>query len=791
MLISLNWLRDYVDPPADSMELADRLTLAGLGVERIEQRTAAFENVVVAEVVGLRPHPNADKLLLAQLSTGDGLTEVVTGAQNLTVGARVPFVKVGGRTRHGKVTARTLRGVRSEGMVCSADELGLGEDADGIMLLDPSTPLGLDLASLIKPDMIFDLEITSNRPDLLSHLGVAREVAAIFEVELRVPASYRSTKPKLAALAVSIEDNSICQRFVSRLLEDVKVGPSPAWLTERLQSVGLRPINNVVDITNFVMLETGQPMHAFDFDRLEEGRLLARRARDGEQILCLDGKLRRLSSETVVVADGERPQAIAGVIGGEESAVGSGTKRVMLEAATWEPRLVRAASRAFGLRTEASTRFEKGLSPALSASGIERAVQLLNEVANARPAAAADVYPQPRQLAPIAISAERLEGILGVTVPIQEAVSILRRLDFDAEQKGGQLRATPPDFRLDCRIAEDLAEEVGRIYGYDRIPSTLPGRRTPITDIFEGQDIEDAVKDVLVGAGFDEAVTFSAVRPELASIPSILGAPSRPVPIRNPLLEGREALRVSLLPGLMEVLQRNARQDMPNGNLFQIGTVFWERKAKAAPLEPRLLALAAHLESGSGHQAVARLRLLQEAIVLVRARVGGLDCHFLQREDVDGFHPGRSAVLEDDQGVLGVVGEVHPGVVSRWDMAGRVLAAELDLARFLPAGLAIPQAAPIGRFPSVRRDLTVVVEGKLAGNDLVQVLRQAGSYTLREVSMLSEYEGPQLGPGRRSLSFRLEYQAEDRTLTSEEVTREQDRIVEALKSRFPLEVRSS
>ena len=795
MRISLNWLKEYVEIAIEVHTLADRLTLAGNEVERILEQEVDVENVMVAEVQGLRPLPGSTKNQLATVTTGRVVTEVVTGAWNLKVGDRVPYALPGSRLRDRRIDTRAFLGVQSAGMLCSAIELGLGEDAAGIMILDPSAPLGADLRTLYPRDTILELEIKSNRPDLLCHLGIAREVGAIFNLPLRPP-SIPKVRPANAPELVRIDAPDGCRRFNGRLMTGVTVAASPTWMQARLRAAGVRPISNIVDITNYVMLESGQPMHAFDYRRLKDGRIVVRRARDGEEIACLDGKTRRLTPTDMVVADTQRAQGIAGIIGGADSAVESGTTDIFLEAATWEPRSIRRTARRLGLRTEASSRFEKGLSPELSRPAIERAAALVAELAGGTATRSTDVYPGPLTLTTIEVDADRIDRVLGVTVELGEAASILERLGFTVERKDRRLRAQPPVFRLDCSIPEDLVEEVGRIYGYDRVPSTLPGARTPVRDLYVRADADETAREVLAGHQLDEALTSSLVSGSgTPAIAMPMAAPSL-ARIKNPMAENRDALRRSLLPGLLEALALNARQDQGGARLFELGTIFWKADGEVVD-QPQVLALAAHVPAGGAEVAAAELRALQATLATLRDRFVLPSTDFKQAEfsSADpgrfaGFHPGRTGEILDGGEPIGIVGEVHPEVATQLGLPGRAVVAEVLFDRFTAYGQRTPQARPLPRFPGVRRDLTVVIRGKIAGQEVVQVIRELGGYTLREISMVSEYQGPQLGAGARSLSFRLQYQADDRTLTNEEVLALQQRIIEGLKQRFGAEVRS-
>src|ERR1700682_1796325 len=741
MLISLNWLKEYVDIKVDVPTLAERLTLAGSEVDRIAEQEVDFDGVVVAEVKGLRPLPGPTKTRIRAVTTGGAAVEVVTGAWNIAVGDRVPYATPGSRLGDRRIETKTFLGFPSAGMLCSAIELGLGEDAAGILVLDPGATPGQDLHELYPRDTILELEIKSNRPDLLCHLGIAREVAAIFNLSLRepkVPKSRTSDAPDL----VRIDAPDGCRRFVGRLVTGVTVAPSPPWMQARLRAAGVRPLSDMV------------------------------------------------------VADTEQAQGLAGIIGGAESAVQPGTTEIFLEAATWEPRSIRRTARMLGLRTEASSRFEKGLSPALGLPAVERAAALVAELAGGKATKSSDVYPVPLAPITIEVNADRIERVLGVRVELAEAAGILEALRFKGEKSRDGLRAQPPEFRLDCAIPEDVVEEIGRIYGYDRVPSTLPGARIPVRDLHQRRDADETAREVLAGRELDEAVTSSLVSAQgTGEIGMPMAAPSLTM-LKNTMADNRDALRRSLLPGLLEALALNARQDQGGARLFELGSVFW-RKTSNAVDEPQVLALAAHVPAGGADAAAAELRSLQATLATMRDRFAIPSTEFKQGEfsgpdpgRYAGFHPGRTGeVLEEGQ-PIGIVGEVHPQALAQLGLPGRAVVAEVLFDRFSAGGQRTPQAQSLPRFPGVRRDLTVVIRGKIAGGDVLQVIRQRGGYTLRDISMVSEYQGPQLEAGARSLSFRLYFQADDRTLTNEEVAAIQQRIIDGLRERFAAEVRS-
>jgi phenylalanyl-tRNA synthetase beta chain len=786
MIVSLDWLKEYLDLPGDAAFIAERLTAIGVEVEHIVALGGDFEGVVVGEIEALERHPNADQLWVARVHTGEGRRhQVVTGAANVAVGDHVPVAPIGARLADGTVMkARMLRGRESQGMICSTAELRLGTDASGIMILDRQAPVGADLKSLYPPDTLLECEISPGRPDCQSHLGIARELAAATGRSLRLPETAVDSKNTRAAGAgvpvILVPD--LCRRYIARVIRNVQVAPSPPWLQRRLRAVGVRPINNVVDVTNFVMLEVGQPLHAFDLDRLQGPRIEVRPARAGERLKTLDEQDRALQVSMLVIADAGHPVALAGVIGGLDTAVQNETKNLLLESATFEGANIRATSKALALRTEASIRFEKQLSPTLAEMGADRAARLLQEVGGGTVEEAVDQYPRPFTPPAVKLDVRRLHRMLGPDVTLEESRQILERLEFTVKVIAGGLEAHGPPFRLDVNVPEDLVEEIGRMRGWERMHRTLPGRRTPLRDLFVPQDLEERIRALLVGAGLDEVLTYAFTSRTRTPAIGLPGRPRRVLEIVKPVTSDWDALRTSLLPGLLKTAEANQRVGLAEFRIFEIGHAFWPvRDVGQQPDEPLLLACLETVPTPDPLAAKVALRRLKGVLERLRWELTRRPLTF-EPAVVEGFHPGRCALLRDGQEVLGVLGEVHPDLVRAQGLAGRAVTAEVRVPEFSQAGRGLAHAQPLPRFPAVERDLAVFVPNQTLSADLVQVMQKSGGYTLADVQIVDEYEGPQAGEGRKSLAFRLIFQAPDRTLTSEEVNAALGRIAGQLKA---------
>ncbi|MFZ5596475.1 MAG: phenylalanine--tRNA ligase subunit beta [Bacillota bacterium] len=807
MRVSLKWLREYVDVTIPAEELAERLTMAGIAVEAIEKPGEGIEKVYTGKILKIEPHPNADRLSVCRVTTGgDVELQIVTGATNVREGHVVPVALEGARLAEGLVIKKSkLRGVESRGMLCSGQELGLDvsmmppEQSHGIMLLDPGTPLGLDIREVLgMDDVILELELTPNRGDCMSMVGVAREVAALLGNDLRMP---ETSVPESGAgisglVTVDIEDPGLCGRYVARLFRNLKVGPSPLWMQERLKAAGVRPINNIVDITNYVMMELGQPLHAFDYDTIRDGHIIVRRARAGETIVSLDGNERILKEDMLVICDPGGPVAVAGVMGGLDTEVTGKTVNVLLESAHFNPVSIRRTSKALGLRSESSSRFEKGVDITGCPRAADRAARLLADMAAGEVApGAVDNYPGRTPRRTVILRTGRVEHVLGVDVPRQEIVNILRGLEFTVRDNGEDLLVTVPGHRPDVSLEEDLIEEVARMYGYINIPGTLPygpttpGVRTP------RQSFEVVVKDCLRGLGLCEVITYSFFGPsmlDLCGLPQ--DSPHRNVlRLQNPLSEEQSIMRTLVLPGVLEVLQRNISRRNNDVAVFEVGKVFIPRGSGQLPLEKNVLAAALTGNTASGWNSPGRsydFYYLKGVLEVLLDRVG-LKKYSLERESGNPlFHPGKAARLTVGEDVVGVLGEIHPDVMENYHLPRAVVAMEMDFD--LLAGLSGKPVKyrPLPKFPGIERDLALVVRQGITALEISRVIRKFGGKYLQDISLFDVYRGGQVKEGCQSMAYKLKFQAEDRTLTDQEVNGSVNVISEALAREFGAELRS-
>jgi phenylalanyl-tRNA synthetase beta chain len=818
MKVSLEWVREYavLDAPLDT--LVRGLVETGTEVDHVHRGATG---VIVARVTALAPVPESTRgVIFADLDVGAAaVVRVLTGAPNLGVGDLVPYAPPGtllpGWDEPLGVRAMFGGKYQSPGMLCSAAELGLGEDAGGIHHLDHGQP-GQALHEVIAVDTVLEVEATTNRPDCLCHVGIAREMAAAIGETVREPSTeiaegLFSAASMAMRAEVEVADGQGCPRFAVRVIESVAVAPSPEWMQRRLRAVGLRPINNIVDVTNYIAHELGQPLHAFDLDKFlavqgdeRVARVVVRRGHD-EAVLCLDGAERRAGLEDMVVCAGSTAVSLGGVIGGASTAVDDSTRTVLLEAATWDGPTIRATSQRLGVRTDASGLNEKGLSDTLPPLALDRAAGLIAQLGGGHVLQdCVDVRARPLpEIPPIELSGSWMSRLLGYPIDSSEAATALARLGFGVEQHGDDLRVTVPHFRRDVSIPEDVAEEVGRSLGYDRVPSTLPGRRAPSVGSAAPASQEDGVKDVLIGAGFDEAITWSFVSAALAGTVGGVGGSRAPIPLSNPLSEDWSVLRTSLLPGLVQAAGGNIRRSVDEVALFELGRVFWEGERRgrpagstpdeaddglrALPAEPLVLAVVA--TASDADHAARRLRDIQAVVLRLAHDLGGAAVETVPAS-LPSLRPGRSGRLVSGGQELGVIGELDGAVLARFDVRGRMVVAELEVERLVdPDALASRRYTAPPRQPAVIQDLAVTVPLEAAAGDALAAIRESGGELLESVLLYDQYAGDRLGTGRKGWTFRLTYRATDRTLTSDEVQVLQQRIASALAARSGAEVR--
>ena len=799
MKISVEWLQEFVSPLPPAEELARRLTRAGLEVEGLERPGQALAGVVVARVVASEPHPSAEKLSITRVEAGGPPLQIVCGAKNYRVGDLVALATLGTTLPGGTTIQRaTLRGVESSGMLCSGKELGLSDDASGLLILSSGLKPGTPLAEALGlEDTVLEVNVTPNRGDALSHLGVGREAAVV----LGVPLQRRLRTPAEAGAAISeairieIADPAGCPRFTARVLEGVRIAPSPPWMRRRLERCGVRSINNVVDVTNYVMLELGQPFHAFDLDRIQGGFLRVRRAREGEPLTTLDGKARTLVADDLVIEDARGAQSLAGTMGGADTEVSERTTRVLLEAANWDPGTIRRMARRHQLHSEASYRFERGVDRSVLPEVLDHAAALMAEVSGATVGKGRiDVHPRPAAPRVVPLASDAVEGLLGVSVPGEEVRSILGALGF-AGRPGSQW--VVPGWRQDVERPEDLVEEVARIRGYEHIPAVLPASSGTLTPEPDWVEVDRRVRSALSGAGFDEVVNYSFVDP--AVLPWVtpralekLGAPVEAVALKNPLTPQQAAMRTTLLASLLSNVAFNLRHQPESLRLYEIGRAYLRDPHGGTDLRPvaeERLHVAGVLwgrrdpRGWTSKDVAVDFADARGAVegVLSALGAGELRCRLGR---VAPFHPRATGEARVDEVVLGWIGEVHPRVAEQLDLPRGVFAFELEFAALERVARLSPQFVPLPRYPAVLRDLAVVVPVGMEAADVRAVIREVGHPLVEDAELFDVYTGAPLPEGQKNLAFALRYRAPDRTLKDEEVQAAHARIVEEVQRRL-------
>ena len=794
MKVSLSWLNEYVPITLEVEELADALTMAGLEVEAVEDRYAFLETVVVGEVVEVRPHPNADRLKLCRVDNGKDLVSVVCGAPNVAEGMKVPFAQVGTQLPNGMVLKKTvIRGESSEGMLCSEVELELGSDGSGLMVLDTALQAGVSLQKALNLfDFTFEIGLTPNRPDCLSMMGVAREIAAIQGVKMNPPAfSLPEGKGNIGDLtSVTIEAPNHCPRYAARLLEGVGVCPSPHWLQDRLRSVGVRPINNLVDITNFVMLETGQPLHAFDFDNLAENRIVVRTAAEGEPFTTLDQKERSLSGQMLMICDGEKPVAVGGVMGGLNSEIEDATTRVLIESACFDPISIRKTSKALGLNTDASHRFERGVDPDGTLFALERAAGLMAELGGGYLVAGV-VDEDFRNTGPLVLrlSVAATNNLLGTNLDRERMAGLLESVAFDVRPEGEDLlEVQVPSFRVDVTRPQDLMEEVARLSGYNQIPVTFPAIPAQGSDPAPLMVHRNLVREILSGFGFSETINYSFISAESDDrIQLRTDDPRRQhVALLNPISEEQSVMRTSLVPGMLETAQRNISRQQTRLRLFEVGKVFLPQDNAPLPLEKEMLV---GLWTGSRSTPAWHTREDDCDFYDIKGVVEGLGrslgigplAFTAPSDDSCGFtRAGHAATVLHEGQMLGVVGELDAAVAGHYNLKQAVFIFELDLEMLSRRVPGAKQMVPIPRFPSTSRDITVIVDQGVESSTLLNTMTRFGETLVEDLSLFDIFTGDPIPEGKKSVSIRVVYRSPERTLEDETVNEIHHRLTHRL-----------
>ena len=790
MKISHRWLGEWVDSGLDAEEIAERFTLAGLEVDSIEPVAPPLDGVVVAEIVSIEPHPDADRLRVCRVAGDSEERTIVCGAPNARKGLKAPLATLGTRLPGGlKIKPAKLRGVGSEGMLCSEPELGLGEDADGLMELPADAPVGEPLTGYLGlDDSILEIDLTPNRADCLSVRGLARELSAITARPMRAPAIDEVSAEIDRGVEIALDSPQDCPRYVGRVIEGIDVAAdTPLWMVERLRRSGIRSLGPVVDVTNYVLLELGQPMHAFDLDRIEGG-IRVRRARKGEKVTLLDGQKVEPDEDMLLIADHERPLAIAGVMGGEDSAVGETTRDILLESAWFNPATISGRARRLGLSTESAHRFERGVDPALQRLAIERATGLIMEIAGGRPGPVVEALDE--EALPGTSSVElrmmRLNRLLGAKLDTGSVQSMLERLGMDVRRDDDRFEVVAPTARRDIEIEADLIEEVARIHGYDRLPTRHPGGEIVVKAPAEAQTSERALRQQLAARGFQEIMSWSFVSQELLNRLS-MGEGAQP--LANPLSREMAVLRTSLLPGLLDVAGRNLRRQLPSFRLFETGHCF-HNGAESFEEAWRLGLLMTgdvRPEHFSGKpRAVDFFDLKGEVEHLLAFNAVDGKVSF-ERTELPWLHPGQAARLLIDGVQAGWLGQLHPALSGDLELDRPVFVAEFDGSSI--SGRRLPEHRDSGRFPAVRRDIAIVVSDEYPAGELIEAVRESAGGLLENCVIFDQYRGEGIETGFRSLAIGLILRDVSRTLKDREIDALLETVLADLDSRFGAKLR--
>lgn len=803
MLVSYKWLQEYVNlAGVSATELAEKITRSGIEVDGVEQKSAGVKNVVVGHVLECEKHPEADKLNKCLVDVGEEEpVQIICGAPNVAKDQKVAVAKVGAvLPGNFKIKKAKLRGEVSNGMICSLQELGIEgklvskEFAEGIFVFPNDVEVGADALALLNlDDEVLELDLTPNRADALSMLGVAYETAAILDQKIKLPETELEASSEKAEdyITVKVEASEENPLYTAKVIRNVKIGPSPLWMQTRLMSAGIRPHNNVVDITNYILLEYGQPLHAFDYDKLGSKEVVVRLAHEGEKLVTLDGVERTLTSEQMVITNGSEPIALAGVMGGEESEVTSETTTVLLESAYFAGPSVRATSKHHGLRSEASARYEKGVDPTRVRPAAERAAKLMAELAGGE-VLEGRVEDDHLTIEPVTLSItlDKINRVLGTKITESEVLSIFRRLQFEASVEEETFTVTAPPRRGDITIEEDLIEEVARLYGYDLLPKTLPKGAATSGGLTKDQEKRRSARDYLEGAGLYQTITYSLTSEEKS--PQFALETREPVKLAMPMSEEHSCLRMSIIPQLLESVAYNIARQQETVGFYEIGSVFLNNGQNQQPDEQEHIAGALTglwVENAwQGEKKPVDFYVAKGILEGLFERMGVADKVEWRAAKIDGMHPGRTAEIVLTGEVIGFVGELHPTMEKEWDLKNTYVF-EIKAEPIFHYNLPELKYVPIPKFPSISRDIALVVDTTVTAGTLENIIQEAGGKLLKSIKVFDLYEGEHMKKGKKSIAFSLIYADPERTLTDEEVVKAHEKVLTAVKDKAGAELR--
>ena len=798
MNVSVKWLKEYVDFDLSPEALSERLLMLGMEIESIKQLGEGLDRVVVGRINTVEKHPQADKLVLCNVDVGSGTdAQIVCGAPNAREGLVAPVALVGAQLPNGLTIKRAkIRGEESQGMLCSEQELAISDEASGLMVLPDDTQIGAPLVEALGlNDVVLELEITPNRPDCLSMIGVAREIGVTTGNPLRLPkVNVPSGTTDIHNLtSVTIEAPDLCPRYAARVIQGVKIAPSPAWLQRRLEAIGVGTINNIVDITNYVLMEYGHPLHAFDYHQLTENRIVVRRAKPGEKLKTIDAEEQELTPDMLVIADAENPVALAGVMGGFDSEITDQTVDVLLESAYFHPPSIRKTSKALGMHTEASHRFERGADPEGVIPALNRAAHLITEIAGGEICSGiVDVYPGKREAINIKLRPERANFVLGTEIDADEMRNILTRLGFAVSDT---FEVTAPTFRPDVGQEVDLIEEIARVYGFGNIPTTLPRGDIPIPKVDLKENLREHVKTYLLQYGMMEAMNYAFYHPNvfdrirLASTDPLRQA----VQIANPLSEDQSIMRTTLIPSLLANAQHNRNHQINDVQFFECSKVFIPSETDEYPNEPERVAgiIAGNLGAGVYGDPLRPADFFDiKGVVEGMLDQCGSSDYTITHTDHPAFHPGRRAEIRIEDKALCVFGEAHPEALGNYDLPHKAYLFELDFDRLVNVVEPMKQFEPIPIYPSVNRDLAIVLDADTPASHPTEIIKAAGGELVSALHLFDVYTGEQVPEGKKSLAFAIEYRSTTETLTDEIVDRVHGGILEQLERELGATLRS-